>query len=324
MRARSFITAVIVLASLFGMASTARADGWPEKPIRMVVPSAAGSGADVMARLLTEQLGKQLGVPFIVDDKPGGAQIMGTMDVVHAKPDGYTIGYGNLIALATNRALLDNVPYDVDRDLTLLGGTWRTYNFLIVDKASPYKTVGELVAALRKDPGKLSYGTDGVGTSAHLGMKLFEHLTGTKMVHVPYKGATAALTDLFGGRIDVMLVNSSVVAGYVKSGQVRALGVSTQKRDPDFAQIPTIGETVPGYEITAWAGMFAPANLPPAIAQRLESEIQKALVAPGIAEKCRALGVEITPNPAAQFHALVRSETTRWAEVVKTTGAKSD
>jgi tripartite-type tricarboxylate transporter receptor subunit TctC len=324
MRVRSLITSLLVFASVGCVASTARADDWPDRPIRMVVPSAAGSGADVMARLLTEQLGKQMGVSFIVDDKPGGAQIMGTMDVVRAKPDGYTIGYGNLIALATNRALLDNVPYDVDRDLTLLGGTWRTYNFLVVDKASPYKNVADLVAAVRAQPGKLSYGTDGVGTSAHLGMKLFEHLTGTKMVHVPYKGATAALTDLFGGRIDVMLVNSSVVAGYVKSGQVRALGVSTVKRDPDFAQVPTIGETVPGYEITAWAGMFAPAKLPPAIAQRLESEIQKALVAPGMAEKCRALGVELTPNSGEQFRTLVHGETVRWADVVKTTGAKNE
>ncbi|QHI97725.1 tripartite tricarboxylate transporter substrate binding protein [Xylophilus rhododendri] len=297
---------------------------WPEKPIRLVVSSAAGSGADVMARMLGNQLSRQLGVAFVIENKPGASQVIGMMDVVHSSPDGYTIGYGNLVALSTNKALLPNIPYDTEKDLTLLGGTWQTVNFLVVNPASPYKTVADLIAALRKDPDKLSYASDGNGTSAHLGMELFKHLTGAKMVHVPYKASTAGITDLLGGQIDAMFVNSSVVAEMVKAGRVRALAVSSAKRQPDFPQVPAVNETVPGYEVTAWAGMVAPAKLPPAIAKRFESEIQKALAAPGMAEKCQALGVYLTPQSAEGFRSLVRAETTKWAEVVKVSGAKLD
>jgi tripartite-type tricarboxylate transporter receptor subunit TctC len=322
---RSFLATTFAAISLFMMVGSASAESaWPDKPIRMVVPSAPGSGADVMARLLTNQLSKQLGVPIVIENKPGASQVIGTMDVVRSQPDGYTIGYGNLVALSTNRALFNNIPYDVDRDLTLLGGTWRQFNVLVVSATSPYKTIADLIAAARKFPDKLSYASDGNGTSAHLGMELFKHLTGTKIVHVPYKASVAGLTDLFGGQIDVMLVNSSVVAEFLKSGRLRALGVSSPKREPDFPQIPPMAETVPGYELTAWAGMIAPARLPPEIAKRLEAEIQKALVAPGIAEKCRALGVDLTPDSAEAFRALVRSETVKWADVVKVSGAKVD
>ncbi len=324
MRLRSFLAATCVLASLGFLAPAGAQGSWPAKPIRMVVSSAPGSGADVMARALTNEMGKQMGVSFVIENKPGASQVIGMMDVVHSQPDGYTIGYGNLVALSTNKSLVANIPYDVDRDLTLLGGTWRTVNFLVVNPASPYKTVADLITAMRQNPDKLSYASDGNGTSAHLGMELFKHMTGTKMVHVPYKASTAGLTDLLGGQIDAMFVNSSVVAEMVKSGRVRALGVSSLKRQPDFPQIPAITETVPGYEVTAWAGMVAPARLPPEIAKRFEAEIRKALAAPGMAEKCRALGVELTPNSAAEFKALVRSETAKWAEVVKVSGAKID
>jgi tripartite-type tricarboxylate transporter receptor subunit TctC len=324
MKRSNFFWALILMWSLLMATNAGAQTGWPDKPIRMVVPSAPGSGADVMARLLTNQLSKQLGVPIVIENKPGASQVIGTMDVVRSQPDGYTIGYGNLVALSTNRALFSNIPYDVDKDLTLLGGTWRQFNVLVVNATSSYKTVADLIAAARQSPDKLSYASDGNGTSAHLGMELFKHLTGTKIVHVPYKASMAGLTDLFGGQIDVMLVNSSVVAEFLKSGRLRALGVSSPKREPDFPQIPPIAETVPGYELTAWAGMVAPARLPPAIAKRLEAEIQKALVAPGIAEKCRALGVDLTPDSAEAFRTLVRTETIKWADVVKVSGAKVD
>ena len=174
---------------------------YPEKPIRLIVPSAPGGAPDALMRALAQQLSQQMGVPIVIDNKPGGSYTIGTMELVHAAPDGYTLAYGNVVSLATNRSLLPNVPYDVDRDLTLVSNALKLSNLMIVNKDLPVKSVSELIAYAKKNPGKLAFASDGNGTTAHLGVELFKAMTGVHMLHVPYRAATAALTDLIGGGI---------------------------------------------------------------------------------------------------------------------------
>ena len=279
---------------------------YPDKPIRLVVPSAPGGAPDILMRTLAAQLTQQMGVPFVIDNKPGASYVIGTMEVVRAAPDGYTLGYGNIVSLATNRALMSKVPYEVDKDLTLISGALRVANLLVVNNNLPVKTVPELIAYARKNPGKLVQGTAGNGTSGHLGGELLRSMTQTSMLHVPYKGVTAAITDLIGGEVHVMLENTPVLGPHVQAGRMRALGISGAQRSSNYPDIPTIAEAgVPGFEVTGWGGIIGPANLPKDIVTRLNAEIRAALAHPAVRERARR-------------------EAVKWAEVVRISGAKLD
>src|SRR6195256_3894759 len=273
-----------ILVLLAAFAAPAQA-AYPEKPIRFVVPSASGGSVDVLMRILTQQLSAQMGVAFVVENKPGGSYVPGTMDIVKAAPDGYTLGYGNIVSLAINRALLPKLPYDVDKDLTLISNCVLGFNMLAVNNELPVKSVRELIEYAKKNPGKLSNGSSGNGTTGHLGGGLFKTMTGIDILHVPYKGGPQAINDLMSGNIQVMFDNVPSIGPHAKAGRVRALGVSAPRRAAQFPDVPAINEAVPGYETNAWGGVMGPANLAKDIVSRLVVEIRKALATPSVAER---------------------------------------
>lgn len=312
----------IALALIALSASTQAA--YPEKPIRFILPSAAGGSVDVLMRVLAQQLSTQMGVGFVVENKPGGAFVPGTMDIVRAAPDGYTLGYGNIVSLAINRALLPKLPYDVEKDLTLVSNCVQVFNMLAVNNDLPVRSVQELIIYAKKNPGKLSNGSSGNGTTGHLGGELFKFMTGTDIVHVPYKGSPQAINDLMAGNIHVMFDNVPSIGPHVKAGRVRGLGVSAPKRAAQFPDVPTIAEAVPGYETNSWGGVIGPAKLPKEVVTRLVVEIKKALAAPAVMERYRQLDTEPDGAGPEAFLELVRKETPKWADVVKKSGAKVD
>ena len=314
----------LILALLAGLAFAAQA-AYPEKPVRFIIPSAPGGSPDVLMRILLAQMSQQMGQPFVVENKPGGSYLLGTMDIVKSAPDGYTLGYGNIVSLAINRSLLPTLPYDVERDLTLVSNVTHVFNMLAVNKDLPVHNVMDLIAYAKKNPGKLTNGSSGNGTTGHLGGELFKMMTGVDIVHVPYKGSAQAINDLISGQIQVMFDNVPSIGPHVKAGRVRGLGVSSPRRAASFPDIPTIDEAgVRGYETNSWGGIIGPAKLPKEILNRLTAEIRAALRVPVVVERYRALDSEIDGGTPEEFLALVRRETPKWADVVKRSGAKLD
>ena len=321
---RRLLLPALALAALAFNSSAAFA-AYPDKPIRLIVPSAPGGAPDALMRALGQQLSLQMGVPVVIDNKPGGSYVIGTMDLVKSAPDGYTLAYGNIVSLATNKSLLAVVPYDVDRDLTLVSNALRLSNLMIVNNDLPVKTVPELIAYARKNPGKIAYASDGNGTTAHLGVELFKAMAGIHMLHVPYRAATAAVTDLLGGGIQLMMVNTPVSGPLAQAGKVRALGISSPQRLPTYPDVPTIAETgLKGFEVTAWGGIIGPANLPKDVVSRLNAEIRTALASPAVRDRFKTLGADPAPSTPEEFLALSRSETVKWARIVKFSGARID
>jgi tripartite-type tricarboxylate transporter receptor subunit TctC len=298
---------------------------YPEKPIRFVIPSAPGGSPDVLMRILLQQMSQQMGAAFVVENKPGASFVLGTMDIVKATPDGYTLGYGNIVSLAINRSLLATLPYDPEKDLTLVSNVTHVFNMLAVNNDLPVRTVAELIAYAKKNPGKLTNGSSGNGTTGHLGGELFKSMAGVEIVHVPYKGSAQAINDLIAGQIQVMFDNVPSIGPHVKAGRVRGIGVSAPKRAASFPDVPTIAEAgVPGYETNSWGGVIGPARLPREIVTKLHAEIRRALSAPAVVERFRQLDSEIDGSTPEEFLALVRRETPKWAEVVRRSGAKID
>jgi tripartite-type tricarboxylate transporter receptor subunit TctC len=323
MRSRSLLLS-FVLAALVALPLPSLA-AYPDKPIRLVVPSAAGGAPDVLMRALAQQMSIQMGVPFVIDNKPGASYVIGTMEAVKAPPDGYTLAYGNIVSLATNRGLLPNIPYDVDKDLTLIGNSFKVVNMMIVNNDLPVKTVSELIAYLKKNPGKVAFGSGGNGTTDHLGVELFKSMTGTFMLHVPYKATVAALTDLQGGQIQLMMSNTPIAGPAAQAGRVRALAVSSKTRSPSYPDVPTLDESgVKGFEVIAWGGLMGPANMPKDVVERLNKEMRAALASPAVKERFKALGAEADPSSPEEFRELSRRETVKWAQVIKFSGARLD
>ena len=301
------------------------AAAYPEKPIRFVIPSAPGGSPDVLMRILLAEMSKNMGASFVVENKPGASFVLGTMDIVRAPADGYTLGYGNIVSLAVNRSLLATVPYDVERDLTLVSNCVRVYNMLAVNNNVPVRTVPELIAHAKRNPGRLVMASAGNGTTGHLGGELFKAMTGTFILHVPYRGSAQAINDLMGGQVQVMFDNVPSIGPHVKAGRVRGIAVSGPRRSLVFPEIPTVAEAgVPGYETIAWGGIIGPANLPKDIVARLLAEIRTAYASPAVQERYRNLDTEIDGGTPEQFLALTRAETPKWAAVVKRSGAKID
>jgi tripartite-type tricarboxylate transporter receptor subunit TctC len=320
---RRLLLPVLALAALATAVPAFAA--YPDKPIRLIVPSAPGGAPDALMRALGQQLSQQMGVPVVIDNKPGGSYVIGTMDLVKSAPDGYTLAYGNVVSLATNKSLLATVPYDVEKDLTLISNTLLLSNLMIVNNDVPVKTVPELIAYAKKNPGKLAFGSDGNGTTAHLGVELFKAMTGVHMLHVPYRAATSAVTDLIGGGIQLMMINTPVSGPLAQSGKVRALGISSPQRSPTYPDIPTIAESgVKGFEVSAWGGIVGPAHMPKEIVTRLNNEIRTALASPAVRERFKTLGAETTPSTPEEFLQLSRRETEKWAKIVKFSGARID
>jgi tripartite-type tricarboxylate transporter receptor subunit TctC len=318
LRAAAIAAVLCTLISPFASAE------YPERPIRLIISSAAGGSPDVVTRILAAELMKQMGQQIIIDNRPGGAQTIGTEMVVRAAPDGYTIGYANVVTLAINKSLLPKQPYDPDKDLVIVGQFLSTYNLLCVTNSLPVKSVKDLIDHARKNPGKLLNASGGNGTTGHLGGELFKIMTGTQIVHVPYKGSPQGITDLIAGQVHLMFDNLTSISPHVKSGKLRGLGVSSLKRSPIFPDVPSISETVPGYETNAWGGLVVPVGTPRAIVMKLNAEVNKALQSPTLRERYAQIEAEPVGGTPEQFAAFVKKETVKWAEVVKKSGAKLD
>lgn len=310
-----------------GLAATlapARAADYPNRPIRLIVPSAAGGSPDVICRVLADGLRGLLGQPLIIDNKPGAGGGIGMAELARAEPDGYTLGYANVVTLAINRSLYAKLPYDPDA-LTGIAISGTVQNALVVRNELPVKTVAGLIALAKSRPGNLTMGSAGNGTTGHLGGELFKALTNTYMVHVPYRGSPAAVQDLIGGQIDLMFDNLSSIGPHIRNGRVRALAVSGSRRSSIFPELPTMQEAgVPGYETTAWGGLVGPRGLPDEIVQRLNREVNRAIQLPAIRERYQQLAVETMASPPSLIMAMAKVETPRWAEVVKRSGARVD
>jgi tripartite-type tricarboxylate transporter receptor subunit TctC len=306
------------------LATTARAE-FPDRPLRMVVPQAAGSATDNAARLLAPELARRLGQPVVVDNRPGGALTIGIDTVAKAPPDGYTIGMGPVGALAITRHMVAKVPYDVERDLQPVAIVTTSSMLLAVSPALPVRSVQQLIDYAKKNPGKLSNASSSNGSPGHVSGELFKYMTGTEIVHVPYKGGAAAIGDLISGNVELIFESTNSIAPHVKAGRVRGLAVSSARRTPAFPELPTLAEAgVPGYEVNAWSGVIAPAGLPRPILDRLNAAINSSLEAQDVKERFAAIGSEGGGGTPEQFAELIRRDSAKWAEVVRRSGAKID
>ena len=307
-----------------GAALPARA-AWPERPLRLVVPSAAGGSPDLICRLLAGELGKALGQTIVIDNRPGASGNIGMQEIVRAAPDGHTLGYANVGTLAINRSLFARLPYDRDSQLAPVALLGEVHNALVVRNDLGVRDVRGLVALAKARPGRLSMGSAGNGTTGHLGGELFKSLTGTFIVHVPYRGSPQAIQDLIGGQVDLMFDNLSSIGPHIRDRRVTALAVSGAKRSLAFPDLPTVAEAgVPGYETTAWGGIVVPAGTAPAVIARLNAEIGKVMTSPALAERWAALAFEPMAGPPERLFERARREEPLWARVIQRSGAKLD
>jgi tripartite-type tricarboxylate transporter receptor subunit TctC len=311
--------------ALVALPALARASDWPDRAIRLIVPSAAGGSPDAICRLLTGELSTSLGQSLIVDNKPGASGSIGMTALVHSAPDGYTLGYGNVGTLAINKSLFRKLPYDPDKQLVPVALLGYVQNALVVRNDLGVASVGALIALARSKPGKLTMGSAGNGTTGHLSGELFKHMTGTEITHVPYRGSPEAITDLLGGRTDLMFDNLSSIAPHIKAGRLKVLAVTGARRSALLPEIPTLAESgVPGYDVVAWGGIVAPAGTPRGIVATLNAAINEILARPAVAEKYAAIGFELVIGPPERLSERAALETPIWADVIKRSGAQVD
>ncbi len=309
---------------LIAAAGAARA-AWPEKPIRLIVPFAAGGSPDVICRLLGGELSKALGQTVLIDNKPGASGNIGTQELVRAAPDGYTLGYANVGTLSINLSLYPTLPYQRDTQLVPVAMMGFVQNALVVRKDLGVSSVAELIALARSRPGKLSMGSAGNGTTGHLGGELFKSQTKTFIVHVPYRGSPQAVQDLIGGQVDLMFDNLSSIGPHIRQGRVTALAVSGSRRSPGYPNLPTLKEAgLPDYDIVAWGGIAAPAGTPRDLVLRLNAEIGRAMTSPANAERWASLSFEPLAGPPERLFEQARREQPIWADVIRRSGAKVD
>ena len=312
---------IVVVFATLPMTCTVAAE-YPTKPIRLIVPSAAGGTPDIQARLIASELTKQMGQQVVVDNRGGASGIIGYEVIAKAAPDGYTLGYA-AFPFITNPLMFTKLPYDTAKDFQPVVQQIFGSNLLAVSPALPVKTVQALVDYARAQPGKLSYGSVGAGASQQLSIELLKKMTGTQIVQVTYKGMQQAITDVIAGQVHIVCENLPSILPHIRAERLRALGVTTLKRSSILPDIPTISESgVAGYEVAISSGYILPARTSRDIVLRLNTEINKALTSPSVAEKLAATGVVITGGTPEQFAEHLRRETAKWAEVIKTAGIK--
>jgi tripartite-type tricarboxylate transporter receptor subunit TctC len=311
------------LLALVAATTLAGAANYPDRTITVVVGFPPGGASDILARILTDKLGRLLGQPVIVDNRPGaGGNVAGEF-VAHAAPDGYTLLIGNNAILATNASLYSNVGYDAMKDFAPVSLIGTQANVLVVNPNVPAHSLAELIALAKANPGKLNFASSGYGLAAHLAGELFKAQAHIDIVHVPYKGSAPALEDVIAGQDQMMFATTSGVMGFLTNGQVRALAVTTLKRTAILPDIPTMDEAgLPGFEATTWHGLVAPAGTPPAIIDTLHGALVETLADPDVQKKLAALGVDIGPDSPAEFLAYIKAEIPKWAAIIKASGAK--
>jgi tripartite-type tricarboxylate transporter receptor subunit TctC len=316
----ALLTALLA-ALLDTMVTDAAAQAYPTHPVHLVVPYAAGGGVDLVARLVAEQISGPLGQPVIVDNKPGAGSNVGANYVAKAAADGYTLLMASP-ASAINVTLYKNMPFDTVRDLVPVVLVGEVPSVLIVNPDVKAATLAQFVALAKSEPGKLTYGSGGVGASEHLAGALFASQAGIEMQHVPYRGGSGAINDLIGGQISAIIINQLAALPFIKSGKVRALAVAGRERSPELPDVPTFVEAgYPNFQIAVWWGVMAPAATPAAIVDRLNREVNSALARPVVQERLKAMGARPIGGSATQFHAFVDDEIKRWGRAVQLTGA---
>jgi tripartite-type tricarboxylate transporter receptor subunit TctC len=302
---------------------TARAQAYPTRPVRIIVSFAAGGAQDILARLIGQWLSERLGQPFVIENRPGGGGNIGAEAVVRAPADGYTllfVGPPNAI----NATLYEKLNYDFIRDIAPVAAISREPNVLVVNPSVPTRTVIELIAYAKANPGRINMGSSGNGSGPHLAGELFKMMTGVSMIHVPYRGASPALTDLLGGQVQVMFASMPSAIEYIRAGKLRALAVTTAMRSHALPDLPVIGDFVPGYEASSVYGVGAPRGTPVDIVDKLNKEITAGLTDPKMAMRLAALGGTPLPGSPADFGKLIADETGMWGKVVKFSGAKAE
>jgi len=315
--------AASVLASVLALAPAAAQD-FPTRPVTLVIPFAAGGSTDLVGRLIAERMSAELGQPVVVENKGGAGGNLGAAQVAKATPDGYTILMGTVATHALNPTLYKKMPYDPVTSFAPVSLLAIVPNVLVVNPDFPAKTTEELIALLKKEPGKYSYASSGNGTPLHLSGELFKSMAGVDMQHIPYQGAGPALIDVLSGQVPIMFDNLPSSSGHIKSGKLRALGVTTAKRAPSFPDLPAIAEVVPGYETYTWNAVFAPAGTPPEVIAKLNAAANKALADPKVQARLAdfsAVSVGSTPEELGEH---VKKEIAKWAPIVKASGAQLD
>jgi tripartite-type tricarboxylate transporter receptor subunit TctC len=299
--------------------------GWPNKPIRYIVPFAPGGTTDILARVVGEKLGPALGTTIVVDNKPGQGGSAGAAELARAAPDGYTIGGGTISSHAINATLYDKLPYDPVTSFAPITMYATQPNVLLVHPSVPANNLREFIALLKANPDKYSFGSAGNGTSQHISGEMFKTMAGVKMQHVPYRGSGQMIPELLGGTIVVAVDNIATALPHMKAGKLRALGVTTAQRSGAAPDVPTMAEQgLAGYELASWQAVFAPAGTPPAIVERLHTEIAKILKMPDVNKRLTDLGLDLSGMPPAELAALVRSDVPRLGKVVKDSGARAE
>ncbi|CAH1656552.1 Tripartite tricarboxylate transporter substrate binding protein [Hyphomicrobiales bacterium] len=297
---------------------------WPQgRVIKLVVPFTPGGATDVLGRLVADKLGQSWKTNIVVENRPGAGSNIGTEAVAKAEPNGDTLLIVS-VGLATNQYLYAKVNYDPVKDFAPITMVALVPNLLVVNNQLPVKDVAELVAYAKANPGKLTYASSGVGTSLHLSGELFQKLTGTKMVHVPYRGSSQAIQDLIGGRVDLIFDNITSALPQAKSGAIRGLGVTTAKRAPTAPEFPPIAETVPGFDVSSWFALFAPAKTPPEIIAKIQADTKAGIADPALKAKMDALAAEPGGWTSDELGAFLRSEMKKWGDLIKEAGIKAD
>ncbi len=316
----TFASAAVLLC-----ATGALAQSWPNKPIRLVVPFPAGGGTDIIAREVSGRITQNTRWAFVVDNRPGSGGNLGVDAAAKSAADGYTLVLGQTSNLAINPSLYSKLPYDPVKDLTPISLVGSSPMLIVVSADSPYKTLADVIAAAKAKPGTINYATSGNGTVAHLTTELFQRESGTKLTHIPYKGASQGINDVIGGAVQLYVSSVPTLIGHVKSGKLRPLAVTSLKRVDDLPQTPTVAETgLKNFEAATWFGLLGPAKLPPEIVNQIAAEVTKALANDELRKKMDDQGVDVTPSSPAQFGKLIQSDIAKWGKVVKESGAKID
>jgi tripartite-type tricarboxylate transporter receptor subunit TctC len=295
---------------------------YPDRIVKIVVPFAPGGGTDVVARTLAQEMSGDLGVAVVIENRPGAGTIVGTQAVALSEPDGYTLLMGTF-ANAVNPSLHASLPYDPHKDFAAVALVARSFNIVVVNPKSPIKSIADLIAVAKADPGKLSYGTFGIGTSAHLAGELFKDMAKVNLTMVPYKGAAPGITDLIGGQIQVMFTTVASAAALIEAGQLRALAVTSAERSPAFPDLPTVAEAgVPGYAAESWYGLFAPAKTPADVIDRLNQSAAKAIRSESFSRLGMNEGLVLIARPPEELDRYLRGEEERWRKVIRDAGIK--
>ena len=323
-RTTLFAGAAVLFTALAQPAMAQPAISYPSKPVRFIVPFPAASATDIVARAVGQKLGDKWGQPVIIENRPGAGGNLGTELAAKAPNDGYTILWGT-VANAISASLYTKLNYNFTRDFAPVMLVAKTPLVLVANKAVPASNVAQLIAHAKKQPDKISFGSGGIGTSNHLAGEMFNNLTGSGMVHVPYKGTPAAYTDLVGGRIGVMFDNIVAAMPQIKSGQLKALAVTSAKRSAALPDVPTAGESgLPGFEAVSWLSLLVPTGTPQPIIEKINRDVTAILALPDVRERLAATGAELAPGTPAELDAFIRSEIAKWAKAVKISGAQAD